>query len=76
MRLAERRAKANWVASAAVAVKPLHHKIYFGDGPWDQRACANLGYHFIGIGDRIAHPHRFDDFRDHQALLQAAGLAG
>jgi len=76
MRLAERRAKANWVASAAALVKPLHHKIYFGDGPWDQRACADLGYHFIAIGDRIAHPHRFDDFRDHQALLQAAGLAG
>jgi beta-phosphoglucomutase-like phosphatase (HAD superfamily) len=110
MRLAERRAKANWSAGAAASAsaeqaaattgsanpaaastasaganvqeesaarnKPLHHKIYFGDGPWDQRACADLGYHFIAIGDRIAHPHRFDDFRNHQALLQAAGLAG
>ncbi|MBI1191552.1 MAG: HAD hydrolase-like protein [Bacteroidetes bacterium] len=76
MRLAERRAKANWVAQTTDVVQPKHHKIYFGDGPWDQRACADLGFHFIAIGNRIEHPHRFDDFLDQQALLQAAGLLG
>jgi beta-phosphoglucomutase-like phosphatase (HAD superfamily) len=83
MRLAERRALANWTLKAAAktdkdsvgsAPQP-GQRIYFGDGPWDQRACADLGYHFIGIGERVDHPLRFSDFSDPVALLQAARLA-
>ncbi len=93
MRLAERRARANWMplqtqplsAEPVVQNAPLagtegqvqaqqNQRIYFGDGPWDQRACADLGYHFIGIGQRVEHPFRFDDFSDSAAILRAAGL--
>lgn len=27
--------------------------VYVGDGEWDKAACAQLGWHFIGIGPRL-----------------------
>lgn len=28
--------------------------VYFGDGPWDQQATAELGWRFIGVGPRLS----------------------
>jgi phosphoglycolate phosphatase-like HAD superfamily hydrolase len=61
MQLAERRA----LRGAAVAAKT-----YFGDGAWDKRASAQLGYRFIGIGAAVRHDIRFEDYRDREAILQ------
>jgi phosphoglycolate phosphatase-like HAD superfamily hydrolase len=42
---------------------------YLGDGVWDQRASAELGYRFIAIGPALTHEPRFADFTDRDAVL-------
>ena len=44
-------------------------RTYFGDGAWDQRASAELGYRFIAIGRAVEHEPRFDDYTDSDAVL-------
>jgi len=46
-------------ASAGMALRGTNNRcfervIYFGDGLWDLKAAAELGYQFIGIGQRLA----------------------
>ncbi len=50
-------------------------RTYFGDGAWDKRASAELGYRFIAIGRAVEHDSCFDDFRDRDAVLACLGLA-
>jgi beta-phosphoglucomutase-like phosphatase (HAD superfamily) len=66
MQLAEERALGGAVPTT---------RTYFGDGAWDQRASAELGYRFVAIGRRVDHDPRFDDFRDRKAVLACLGLA-
>jgi len=42
---------------------------YFGDGPWDRRASALLGYDFIAVGKTVSHSVAFDDLSDTAAIL-------
>jgi len=42
---------------------------YFGDGPWDRHASAELGYDFVAIGRGVEHSVRYDDFRDTDGIL-------
>jgi len=49
-------------------------RTYFGDGDWDKRASAELGYRFVAIGRKVEHDVRFDDFRDRGAVLRCLGL--
>jgi phosphoglycolate phosphatase-like HAD superfamily hydrolase len=65
MQLAERRATSG---------APPGRRTYFGDGAWDKRACAELGYDFIAIGKGVEHEPRFDDFSDRAGVLAALGL--
>ena len=44
-------------------------RTYLGDGAWDQRASAELGYRFIAIGRALEHEPRFDDYADRDAVL-------
>jgi len=44
-------------------------RTYLGDGAWDQRASADLGYRFIAIGRALDHEPRFDDYADRDAVL-------
>ena len=60
MQLAEQRAMRGHV--------PVR-RTYFGDGSWDKRAAAELGYRFIGVGGRVEHNLLFGDFNDRQAVL-------
>jgi phosphoglycolate phosphatase-like HAD superfamily hydrolase len=48
---------------------------YFGDGAWDKRASAELGYDFVAVGGGIAHPVAYADLRDTDAILSRLGLA-
>ncbi len=64
MRLAETRALGGLAA---------RRRTYFGDGAWDQRASAALGYGFVAIGRAVNHEPRFDDFRDRDAVLACLG---
>jgi hypothetical protein len=60
MQLAEQR---------ALRGTPAISRTYFGDGAWDKRASAELGYRFIAIGRAVAHEPCFDDFNDREAIL-------
>lgn len=62
MRRAERRAMAGRQAS---------RRFYFGNQPWDREASRSLGWEFVGIGAKVAHCLRFDDFLAPEALLAA-----
>lgn len=42
---------------------------YFGDGAWDKQACAQLGFNFVLVGDKIAHDQRIHDFNDKELAL-------
>ena len=44
-------------------------RTYLGDGAWDRRASAELGYRFIAIGRALEHEPRFDDYGDRDAVL-------
>ncbi len=37
---------------------------YFGDAEWDKRACHELGYNFILVGNRTTHQNCIADFSD------------
>ena len=67
MQLAEQRA-----LRGAAAIT----RTYFGDGPWDERASAELGYRFVAIGRGVAHEPRFDDFSDREAILECLYAVG
>jgi phosphoglycolate phosphatase-like HAD superfamily hydrolase len=47
-----------------------NRRIYFGDGAWDKRACAELNYDFIAVGKKVQHHTRFDDLSQHVAILE------
>lgn len=59
----------------ALGGAPWTTRTYFGDGAWDKRACAELGYRFIAVGRGVEHHVRFDDFRDRDAVLRCLELA-
>jgi hypothetical protein len=42
---------------------------YFGDGPWDQRATAAIGYDFVAIGHAVSHSVTYADLRDTDAIV-------
>lgn len=65
MRLAESRATRGVVT----------RRTYFGDGVWDQRAAAELGYDFVAVGDGVDHHVSFSDLQDTEAILAQLGLS-
>ena len=65
MRIAEQR---------ALPVGRVGRRTYFGDGPWDKKACQELGYDFIAIGENVENPTRHPDFDDPEAILRQMGL--
>lgn len=65
MRLAESRATQGVVA---------RKKTYFGDGVWDQRAAAALGYDFVAVGNGVTHHSAFPDLQDLDEILFRLGV--
>jgi len=49
-------------------------RTYFGDGDWDRRACAELGWNFIAIGGGVPHAVAFASFAEHAAILTCLGI--
>jgi len=39
-------------------------RVYFGDGSWDKKACAELGYNFIAIGNDVEHHTRIQNYQN------------
>jgi len=58
----------------ALAGDNIERRTYFGDGLWDQRVSAELGYDFIGIGDRVNCSIRFPNFLSTNAILSELSL--
>ena len=42
----------------------FNSKTYFGDGVWDKKACEELNYDFIAIGNKVDHAVRYNDFSE------------
>jgi hypothetical protein len=42
---------------------------YFGDGPWDRQASAELGYDFVAVGRGVSHTVCYDDLSETDAIL-------
>ncbi len=47
---------------------------YFGDAAWDKKACAELGFDFVLVGDRTDHAIQIDDYRNTQLLESILGI--
>jgi beta-phosphoglucomutase-like phosphatase (HAD superfamily) len=44
--------------------------VYFGDAEWDKKACAELGFKFILLGNRTDHELQLTDFSDRAKLSE------
>lgn len=47
---------------------------YFGDASWDKKACADLGWSFILVGDRADHHQNIQDFTQYDEALRLCTL--
>ncbi|MFT6733371.1 MAG: FMN phosphatase YigB (HAD superfamily) [Polaribacter sp.] len=47
---------------------------YFGDGEWDKKACEELGYNFVLIGEKTYHHQSILDFNDTEQAISFIGL--
>lgn len=47
---------------------------YFGDASWDKKACAELGWNFILVGNRTDHHHNIQDFTQYDEALRLCTL--
>jgi phosphoglycolate phosphatase-like HAD superfamily hydrolase len=56
-------------AQRALGSAPFRRATYFGDGAWDRRASAELGYDFVAVGRGVAHSVAYDDLSDVEAIL-------
>jgi beta-phosphoglucomutase-like phosphatase (HAD superfamily) len=56
--------------------------VYFGDAPWDVRACSELGIPMIGIGRRwerlrqLGVRFAFRDYQDQESIMRALHVIG
>lgn len=62
-------------AERAMRGRAYQRATYFGDGAWDRRASAALGYDFIAVGSAVPHPVSYADLRDTDAILAQLGVA-
>jgi len=62
-------------AQRAMRGAPVTRATYFGDGPWDRRASAALGYDFVAVGAAVAHALTYADLSAVDTILAALGLA-
>lgn len=62
-------------AQRALRGAPCARATYFGDGAWDLRASAALGYDFVAVGNGVPHAVAYADLRDTDSILARLGLA-
>jgi phosphoglycolate phosphatase-like HAD superfamily hydrolase len=51
------------IAANKANAETNHSFTYFGDGSWDKRACEQLGYQFILVGNKLHHHYNILDFK-------------
>tara|TARA_B110000503_G_scaffold19237_1_gene28613 strand:- start:1729 stop:2352 length:624 start_codon:yes stop_codon:yes gene_type:complete len=47
---------------------------YFGDGSWDKKACDQLGFSFVLVGNKISHRKNIKDFLSFEKVLECIGI--
>ncbi|MCH8105989.1 MAG: HAD family hydrolase [Proteobacteria bacterium] len=47
---------------------------YFGDGIWDKKACEELNFNFVLVGNRATHNQRINDFNSVNEAMAYIGL--
>jgi len=47
---------------------------YFGDGEWDMKACEDLGFNFVLVGDRTCHHQNIMDFKNASQAMAFIGI--
>jgi phosphoglycolate phosphatase-like HAD superfamily hydrolase len=47
---------------------------YFGDAAWDQKACDELGFNFVLVGNRIHHKQSVKDLTNTSQILSLIGV--
>lgn len=62
------------LAKEKAGVKPHCRLTYFGDAEWDKRACTELGYNFILVGNRIQHEKTVKDLTNINLALSLIGI--
>jgi phosphoglycolate phosphatase-like HAD superfamily hydrolase len=62
-------------AERAMGGEAFSRATYFGDGAWDLRASAALGYDFVAVGGGVQHPTAYADLRDTDAILARLGVS-
>ena len=62
-------------AAKKASVCTKHPITYFGDAEWDQRACRELGYNFVLVGNRIKYEKSVNDLEDIDKILSLIGAS-
>lgn len=62
------------LAEARATREVVTRRTYFGDGVWDKRAAAELGYDFVAIGDGVDHHLAFPDLQDIKGIVRELGV--
>ncbi len=52
------------IAAKKTGSEEYRKRIYFGDGAWDKKACSELAYDFVAIGNDVEHPVRYQNFSE------------
>ena len=47
---------------------------YFGDGIWDKKACEELGFNFVLVGNKTNHNQKISDFNSVNEAMAYIGL--
>ena len=47
---------------------------YFGDGEWDKKACAQMNYNFVLVGDLLEHTPQIENFMATETILELLEL--
>ncbi len=56
------------------AVPPGYNLTYFGDAAWDKRACEDLQFNFVLVGNKIKHRQTIKDFTESKLACSFIGL--
>jgi phosphoglycolate phosphatase-like HAD superfamily hydrolase len=56
-------------ASRALPSGGFARATYFGDGPWDRRASAEIGYDFVAVGGKVPHHVAYRDHAETEAIV-------
>ena len=43
---------------------------YFGDGSWDKKACEELGFNFVLVGNKIKHQPNINNFKQIDKVME------